>query len=154
MHATADKLTPIMLSSHVYWYAHFRHFFWDYIIFLNLRNLEAYQESQDLNQHFAEFQASRIIAGDGILIPTGKITDIDGTAADFRKSKSIGQAISQTKAGEFCGTGNTLFKSTASQIAKCASVIGCTGFDNCWLYDSPKSQAPKFSIWSANSGIK
>jgi hypothetical protein len=69
------------------------------------RNLEAYEESQDLVHHFTEFKASRIIATDGILIPTGNLTDIRNTPADFHKSKSLGNAIQQTQAGEFCGTG-------------------------------------------------
>jgi len=117
MHSTADRLTPIMLSSHVYW------------------NFEAYQESQDLDAHFVQFAGSRIIATDGILIPTGKLTNVDGTPADFRKAKSLGDAIAQTTAGEFCGT-------------------GCVGFDNCWIYDAPQTKKPIFSIWSTNSGIK
>jgi len=117
MHSTADSLTPIMLSSHVYW------------------NLEAYKESQDLNATFVQFDASRIIATDGILIPTGKLTDIDDTPANFHVGKSLGKAIGQTVAGEFCGT-------------------NCVGFDNCWIYDAPQSKTPLFSIWNTNSGIK
>jgi len=117
MHSETNELTPLMLSSHVYW------------------NLEAYEESQDLAEHFAQFEASRIIATDGILIPTGDFTEIDGTPADFHKAKSLGLALQRTQPGEFCGT-------------------GCTGFDNCWIYDEPKSENTKFSIWSENSGIR
>lgn len=60
MHATASELTPIMLSGHHYW------------------NLEAYEETQDLNGHIAQFEASRFIATDGNLIPTGKLTPVAG----------------------------------------------------------------------------
>jgi len=116
--AFANDLTPIMLSSHVYW------------------NMEAYQESTNLLQHRAEFKASRIIATDSILIPTGNFTAVHNTAADFYEQKSLGQAIEQTKSGEFCGA-------------------DCTGFDNCWIYNEPSNvKEPKISIWSANSGIR
>jgi hypothetical protein len=56
-------------------------------------------------QHFTEFKASRIIATDGILIPTGEFTNAEGTPADFHKPKSLGLAIQDTKSGQFCGTG-------------------------------------------------
>jgi len=117
MHASADQLTPIMLSSHVYW------------------NFEAYKESQDLNAHMAQFDASEIVATDGILVPNGKFTNIEGGLADFRKAKSLGKALAATKPGEFCGT-------------------NCVGFDNCWIYNKPQAVRPIFSIWSTNSGIK
>ncbi|KAI0071083.1 galactose mutarotase-like protein [Panus rudis PR-1116 ss-1] len=74
MHATATKKTPIMLSGHHYW------------------NLEAYEETQDLVGHVAQFDASRVIATDGHLIPTGKLLNVGDTALDFRKAKSIGKS--------------------------------------------------------------
>jgi aldose 1-epimerase len=95
MHATASQKTPIMLSGHHYW------------------NLEAYQESQDLLGHYAQFDANKLIAGDGILIPNGTLLDVTGTPMDFRKAKSIGVAIPQTAPYQYCGT-------------------GCTGLDNAW----------------------
>ncbi|KAF9057698.1 galactose mutarotase-like protein [Panaeolus papilionaceus] len=115
--ATSSALTPIMLSGHHYW------------------NLEAYQETQDLNHHFMEFQASRWVATDGALIPTGKLSSVDKTPMDFRKAKSIGLNIPATAKDEFCGT-------------------GCVGFDNCWAFDHPNSRKPAASFWSTNSGIK
>ncbi|KAK7054204.1 galactose mutarotase-like protein [Favolaschia claudopus] len=117
MFATATALTPIMLSGHHYW------------------NLEAYQESEDLDGHFAQFASSKFIATDGNLIPNGKLTPVAGTPMDFNKAKSIGKAIPETAAGEFCGT-------------------GCVGFDNAWVYDNNKGKKPIFSVWSVNSGIK
>lgn len=89
MHATATELTPIMLSGHHYW------------------NLEAYQESQDLVGHYAQFDSSKFIATTGALIPTGELTPVDGTAMDFRKAKSIGNAIPETAEAQFCGTGSS-----------------------------------------------
>ncbi|KAJ7682647.1 galactose mutarotase-like protein [Mycena polygramma] len=117
MHATSDKETPIMLSGHHYW------------------NLEAYQETQDLVGHIAQFEASRFIATNGQLIPTGQLTSVEGTPLDFRKAKSIGNSINATAEAQYCGT-------------------GCVGFDNAWVYDNNDCQKPVFSIWSVNSGIK
>jgi aldose 1-epimerase len=87
MLAKATELTPIMLSGHHYW------------------NLEAYQETQDLVGHHAQLDASRFIATDGHLIPTGQLTPVAGTAMDFRKAKSIGGSINATAEAQFCGTG-------------------------------------------------
>jgi len=117
IHATASELTPIMLSGHHYW------------------NLEAYQETQDLVGHIAQFDASHFIATDGNLIPTGQLTPVQGTPMDFRKAKSIGGSINATAEAQFCGT-------------------GCVGFDNAWVYDNNDCKKPVFSIWSVNSGIK
>ncbi|KAJ7094624.1 galactose mutarotase-like protein [Mycena belliarum] len=117
MHSVSSQLTPIMLSGHHYW------------------NLEAFQETQDLVGHIAQFPSSNIIATDGQLIPNGKLTPVEGTALDFRKAKSIGASINATAAAEYCGT-------------------GCVGFDNCWVYDKHDSSKPVFSVWSVNSGIK
>lgn len=87
INAVASAETPIMLSGHHYW------------------NLEAYQESQDLNAHYAQFHASRFVATDGNLIPTGELRTVDNTPMDFRKARSIGLSILETTPGEFCGTG-------------------------------------------------
>ncbi|KAJ7765020.1 galactose mutarotase-like domain-containing protein [Mycena maculata] len=117
MQSVAEALTPIMLSGHHYW------------------NLEAYQETQDLSGHFAQFDASRIIATDGALIPNGNLTPTAGTPLDFSKAKSLGAAINATAGDQFCGT-------------------DCIGFDNCWIYDDNNEKDPVFSLWSVNSGIK
>lgn len=63
------------------------------------------KESQDLNSHFLQVEASRLIGTDGILIPNGPILNITNTLADFKFGKSLGEAVSQTSPGEFCGTG-------------------------------------------------
>ncbi|TFK55900.1 galactose mutarotase-like protein [Heliocybe sulcata] len=117
IHAAADQETPIMLSGHHYW------------------NLEAYEETQDLSGHYAQFNASRIIAGNAQLIPDGTLLNVSGTPADFRQAKSLGEAINATVAGEYCGA-------------------GCVGFDNCWVYDNNTGTTPIFSLWSVNSGIR
>ncbi|TCD70826.1 hypothetical protein EIP91_001516 [Steccherinum ochraceum] len=117
MHATATKKTPILLSGHHYW------------------NLEAYEESQDLLQHIAQFDASRVIGANGQLIPNGTLLEVAGTPLDFRKAKSVGTSINETTSSEYCGT-------------------GCVGFDNCWIYDEVRKSQPNFSMWSTLSGIR
>lgn len=84
--ATATKQTPIMLTLH--------HYF----------NLEAYEESQDLLSHFAQIDSSRVIATDGILIPTGSLLNVEGSPLDFRTEKSVGLALEATKGLQYCGT--------------------------------------------------
>ncbi|KAH7914391.1 galactose mutarotase-like domain-containing protein, partial [Hygrophoropsis aurantiaca] len=91
MHATADALTPIMLSCHQYW------------------NLEAYQETQDLSGHYAQIMSSKIIATDGLLIPNGSYVETKGTPLDFHTAKSIGDTIPSTTSYQHCGTGCTGF---------------------------------------------
>lgn len=115
--AIATAETPIMLSGHHYW------------------NLDAYQDSEDLVDHVAQFNASQVIATDGQLIPNGSLIDVAGTPLDFRVAKSIGDSINATAPFEYCGT-------------------DCVGFDNCWVYDNNTTKDPSFSIWSIKSGIK
>lgn len=85
-----------MLSGHHYW------------------NFEAYQETQDLVGHHAQFGASKFVATDGQLIPNGQLTHVSGTPLDFREAKSIGGSINATAAEEYCGTG--AFQSTSSSF--------------------------------------
>ncbi|KAF8681098.1 cellular morphogenesis-related protein [Rhizoctonia solani] len=115
MFANSTKKTPILLSSHVYW------------------NLEAYQETQSLADHELQIEASRVIATDGILVPTGELTNVTGTYFDFRNETRLGDVID--KAVGYCGT-------------------GCTGLDNAWIYDRSAEKTPAFSLYSPNSGIK
>lgn len=75
-----------MLTGHHYW------------------NLEAYQESQDLNAHYAQSHDFRFVATDGNLIPTGELRTVGNTPMDFRKARSVGLSILETTPGEFCGT--------------------------------------------------
>jgi aldose 1-epimerase len=116
--ATAvDKKTPILLSGHQLW------------------NFEAYEESQDLIGHWAQFNASRVIEADSILIPTGNLLDVTKepyTSLDFRKARSVGVALEKAA---FCGD-------------------NCRGFDNAWIYDGNTGKSPIFSMWSVNSGIR
>lgn len=87
INAIATAETPIMLSGHHFW------------------NLDGYQGRDDLVGHFAQFNASRVIATDGILIPTGELINVTDTALDFREARSIGVGINETESFEYCGTG-------------------------------------------------
>ncbi|KAJ5692905.1 hypothetical protein N7462_002328 [Penicillium macrosclerotiorum] len=105
------KKTPIMLANHIYW------------------NLNAFKNPTILDDTYLQLPISqRFIAGDGILIPTGEILDVDtayDAALDFTEPKLVGQDINKT-AG-LCGT-------------------GCTGYDTCWLLDRPAAYAAQDSI--------
>lgn len=69
------------------------------------RNLDAYQGSSNLDDHFAQFYASRYIQTDGILVPNGTIANTSGTPLDFSTAKSLGAAINETIGLNLCGTG-------------------------------------------------
>ena len=96
INAVASAETPIMIIGHHYW------------------NLEAYQESQDLNAHYVQSNVSRFVATDGSLIPTGELRTVDNTPMDFRKARSVGLSILETTPGEFCGTGMFFFSTFLS----------------------------------------
>jgi aldose 1-epimerase len=83
--AYATKKTPLLLSGHHYW------------------NLEGYQETQDLVGHHAQFNSSKIIATDGLLLPSGSYINVKGTPLDFRTAKSIGGSINATESAHYCG---------------------------------------------------
>ncbi|KAI0031683.1 galactose mutarotase-like protein [Vararia minispora EC-137] len=105
--ATASEPTPVMASQHVYW------------------NLNAFRTK---SEHTADWNSSTIlnhtlhlptaghyIASDSILVPTGEIIPVDGTALDFRKPNQIGARWDGVVG--LCGA-------------------GCTGYDTAWIYDS------------------
>lgn len=87
MNAIATAETPIMLSGHHFW------------------NLEGYTGNDDLVDHYAQFNASQVIATDSILIPTGELIDVTDTALDFREAKSIGGSLNDTEGFDYCGGG-------------------------------------------------
>lgn len=85
MTGVADGLTPIMLSSHVYW------------------NLDAYAANSSASDHLIQMNAPSYIVTDGNLIPTGEIASVARTALDFNKSRKIGSLLNRTEG--LCGTG-------------------------------------------------
>ncbi|KAG8933849.1 hypothetical protein FRC02_011084 [Tulasnella sp. 418] len=109
--ALASEKTPIMLTSHAYW------------------NLDAWQESEDILDHYLQINSSKVVALASDGHPTGDIWDVTGTALDFRTPTTVGARIDDSST------------STAP---------GVHGYDYDWIYD-PK---PSFQFYSKKSGIK
>ena len=94
MNATTTKLTPVMLTSHVYW------------------NLDGFQNpatNQALNHTLYMPFAGQTVDVDGILIPTGKFNDAKpGSINDFwSKPKQIGASFADPALPGSCGTNCT-----------------------------------------------
>lgn len=78
--ATTDKPTPVNLTNHSYF------------------NLSTGKESTILN-HEVMINASKYTAVDTLLIPTGQLPDVKGTAFDFTSAKMIGKEIASVQGG-------------------------------------------------------
>lgn len=115
-----DKPTPIMLSNHIYW------------------NLNSFRQPTLLDDTSLWMPYStRYIQTDGMLVPNGSIATTASTPAlDFRSPRTFGDAITQTKNTNLCGT-------------------DCTGIDNAFLLDRPTTNlSPVLSMWSHTTGIQ
>ena len=117
MHATANTKTPIMLAQHTYF------------------NLDAFQDgTNDIFGHHLQVDASKVVAIDGNLIPTGEFIQVQGTPFDFRREQLIGARFNETVG--LCGP-------------------GCQGYDHCWIYTGGANQSKvRTSVWSDKSGIR
>jgi len=78
--ATTDKATPINLTNHCYF------------------NLSAGKDSTIL-AHEMMLKADKFTEVDTVLIPTGKLPDVNGGPMDFRTPKAIGKDIAAVKGG-------------------------------------------------------
>ena len=120
------KKTPIMLSSHTYW---------------NLDGFQNPNTSLALNHTLYMPYATRRIAVDNTLIPTGEILDNRrGQAFDFwSRPKQIGRDINKPVVRGACG-------------------FNCTGYDNAFLFDDdgpPDWQTLPVATLASNwSGIR
>ncbi|KAG6897483.1 hypothetical protein C0992_001088 [Termitomyces sp. T32_za158] len=105
-----------MLTQHIYW------------------NLDAFQDGvNDILGHHLQVDSSKVIAVDGIAIPTGPFIQVEGTPFDYRKEQKIGARWNDTI--NLCGP-------------------GCQGYDNAWVYDNIESNKIGTSLWSDVSGIR
>ena len=103
--ATTDKATVLNLSNHSYF------------------NLSGNAKRAILN-HEVQIDASRLVAVDKFLIPTGALTLVKGTPFDFTKPHVVGDRINDT---------------SSEQI-----VLG-GGYDHCWALDKPAGSYAKIA---------
>ena len=103
--AVSDADTPVNLTNHCYW---------------NLKG------QGDILGHELTIHAERLLAVDDTLIPTGELLMVEGTPADFRVSKPIGEDIQRWPGG----------------------------YDNYWVVDvsADKNLKPIASLFDPNSG--
>lgn len=103
--ATTDKATVLNLSNHSYF------------------NLSGNAKRDILNQE-VQIEASRLVAVNKVLIPTGELTPVKGTPFDFTKPHVVGDRINDT---------------SSEQI-----VLG-GGYDHCWVLDKPAGTYAKIA---------
>ncbi len=103
--ATTDKATVLNLSNHSYF------------------NLSGNAKRAILNQE-VQIDASRLVAVNKVLIPTGELTPVNGTPFDFTKPHVVGDRINDT---------------SSEQI-----VLG-GGYDHCWALDKPAGSYAKIA---------
>jgi aldose 1-epimerase len=98
--ATADKATPVNLTSHAYF------------------NLSGGEDSTILG-HDLMLNANRFTPVDSALIPTGELKDVKGGAMDFNTAKPIGRDIAQVKGGY---DHNWVLNKTGNELTLAASL--------------------------------
>lgn len=84
--ATTDKATPVNLSNHA---------------FYNLRG----SKGGSILDHVITIKANAITPVDEVLIPTGELMSVEGTAFDFREPHTIGERVNANDLQLACGLG-------------------------------------------------
>ena len=87
--ARTDRTTPVNLACN---------------LLLNLGG----EGSGSVLDHELRLDASTVLEADDRLIPTGKLIDVTGTAADFRSLRRLGEGIDSDFTGSGCYGGTTI----------------------------------------------
>lgn len=113
--ATTDKATVLNLSNHSYF------------------NLSGNAKRDILNQE-VQIDASRLVAVNKVLIPTGVLMPVAGTPFDFTKPQVVGARINDTSSEQILLGG---------------------GYDHCWALDKPAGSYAKIAtVFDPVSGRK
>ncbi len=113
--ATTDKATVLNLSNHSYF------------------NLSGNAKRDILNQE-VQIDASRLVAVNKVLIPTGVLMPVAGTPFDFTKPQVVGARINDTSSEQILLGG---------------------GYDHCWALDKPAGSYAKIAtVFDTVSGRK
>jgi aldose 1-epimerase len=113
--ATTDKATVLNLSNHSYF------------------NLSGNAKRDILNQE-VQIDASRLVAVNKVLIPTGVLMPVTGTPFDFTKPHVVGARINDTSSEQILLGG---------------------GYDHCWALDKPAGSYAKIAtVFDPVSGRK
>lgn len=113
------------------------------------RNLDALEGRDDILNHVLHINGDTVIETDtATTLPTGRLTNVEGTRFDFNDPQAIG--------AQFAEPG----KHFPSRILHSAHVsytwLDNTGYNHCWIFSTSKSSesAPSLSMWSPASGIR
>jgi aldose 1-epimerase len=109
--ATTDKKTIVNLTQHSYF------------------NLTG-NAKRDILDHELTLYADKFVPVSNVLIPTGELTDVNGTPFDFRTSTAIGARVNE----------------------KDQQLVFGRGYDHCWVLSSADSLKHAASLFEPGSG--
>lgn len=82
-----------------------------------MRNLDAFQGSENILNHYLHVDASRVVEVDGDAIPTGNFINVTGTPWDFRIPQKIEYRWNETVG--LCGGGSLLRDDVSQLLIEC-----------------------------------